>query len=213
MITRRIKVSENGDTSEEVKEDKDFFVKVTVKIGQDLIEQDLNEALYIPMADKLTLPHVLKMLAENPVIHARWNIIYNEAVCEYDVLKTKFDVWYSKKSSEYRKELAKIEKGRVTDKMVEEMIQADPEYTKMCDDLAHSKKNMKHIFAIANGLGEKGDKIVNISSMLKWEADALGGNKFLGARKTYNHIERGFEKNGEKKGENFDLNVNDGWPT
>lgn len=201
MITRK--------HQEETQQDSDFFVKVNVKIGDKLIEKDLEESLSIPSADKLSLPMILKMLGENPVLHARWNMIYNEAVCEYDMLKTKFDVWNSKKSSEYRKALEKITKGRVTDKMVDDMIKQDPEFEKISDDLALSKKNMKHIFAIANGLGEKGDKIVTIASMLKWEADALGGNRFLGPRKEYHHIKKDYEK----KQENFNLEVNDGWPT
>lgn len=201
MITRKPQ-----DPSDE---STDFFIKVIVKIGGKLIEQDLDESLSIPMADKLTLPMILKMLGENPVLHARWNVIYNEAVYEYDVLKTKIDVWSSKKSAQYRKELEKITKGRVTDKMVDDMIKEDPEYTQYYNDLALSKKNMKHIFAIANGFGEKGDKIVTIASMLKWEADNLGGNSLIPQKKEYQHIKRGEQK----KKENFNLEVNDGWPT
>ena len=198
MISRKQKEEDNS---------KDFAVKVSVKIGNKLIEQDLEESLYIPTSDKLTLPIILKMLAENPSLHARWNVLYNESVCEYDVLKTKFEVWLSKKSMEYRKELEKVTKGRVTDKMVEDFIKSDVDYERYSTDIANSKKNMKHIFAIANGLGEKGDKIVNIASMLKWEADSIGG-KFAGG-KQYHHIQRDFQE----KQENFNLNVNEGWPT
>jgi len=197
MISRKQEQSNDGN---------DFFVKVSVKIGNQLIEQDLNESLYIPMASMLTLPHILKMLAENPVLHARWNILYNEAVYEYDIVKTKFEIWSSKKSAEYRKELEKVSKGRVTDKMVEELIKMDPDYEKFSFDVALSKKNMKHNFVIANGLGEKGDKIVNIASMLKWESDNFSGNK--SEKKQYQHIKRDFEK----KEESFNLKMNDGWP-
>lgn len=198
LITRKSKL-----------EEKEFFVKVSIKIGNDLIEQDLEESLSIPMADNLTLPIVLKILSESPILHARWNILYNEAVYEYDILKTKSEIWMSKKSTEYRKELEKVSKGRVTDKMVEEMIKTDPDYEKINDDLAQSKKNMKHIFAIANGLGERGDKIVTIASMLKWEAENIGGNKFSTTKKDYPHIKRDFEE----KNSDFNLNINDGWPT
>lgn len=203
MITRKYR-------EEVTDQDFDFNVKVSVKVGTKLIEQDLEQSLSIPTADKLTLPMLLKMMAENPILHARWNMLYNDAVCEYDMLKTKFEVWNSKKSKEYRKALEKVTKGRVTDMMVNDMIKSDREFEKMSDDLALSKKNMKHIFAIANGLGEKGDKIVTITSMLKWEADALGGSKFLGSKKQYHHIKKDYEKN---KQENFNLDVNDGWPT
>jgi hypothetical protein len=189
---------------------KEFSIKVSVKIGGKLIEQDLEEAFSIPTADRLTLPLILQMLAENPVLHARWNILYNESVYEYDMMKTKFDVWNSKKSTEYRKELEKVTKGRVTDSMVEDLIKSDPEYEIMSDDLASSKKNMKHIFVLANGFGEKGEKIVNIASMLKWEAENLSGGSKNFSQKKYGHIERGFEN---KDKENFDLKKNDGWPT
>jgi hypothetical protein len=187
------------------KQSEDFAIKVSVKIGDRLIEQDLEDSLSIPTSDKLTLPLILKMLAENPVLHARWNVLYNESVFEFDVLKTKFEVWLSKKSSEYRKELEKVTKGRVTDKMVEDMIRADSEYEKISNEVALAKKNMKHIFVMANGFGEKGDKIVNIASMLKWEAENLGGKGSL-ERKQYHHIKRDFE-------EKTDPKVNDGWPT
>jgi len=191
-------------------ESKDFSVKVSVKIGGKLIEQDLEECLSIPTADRLTLPLILQMLADNPVLHARWNVLYNESVYEYDTMKTKFDIWSSKKSSEYRKELEKVSKGRVTDSMVDDLIKADPEYMRISDDLATSKKNMKHIFVLANGFGEKGEKVVNIASMLKWEAENLSGGSKNFSQKKYGHIERGFDK--EKK-EEFDIKKNDGWPT
>jgi hypothetical protein len=125
------------------------------------------------------------------------------------MLKTKFEVWLSKKSSEYRKELEKVTKGRVTDKMVEDMIKVDPDYERYSNDIALSKKNMKHIFVLANGFGEKGDKIVNIASMMKWEAEALGNKNF--AQKNYHHIKKDFDESTKK--ENLDLKVNDGWPS
>jgi len=188
------------------KNDETIF-KVFVQIGDKTIEQDIDESLSIPTSDKLTLQMVLKILAENPVLHARWNVIYNEAVCEYDIMKTRFEIWLSKKSSDFRKELELITKGRVTDKMVEDMVKTDPQYEIMNSDLAKAKKNMKHIFSIASGFGEKGDKIVNIASLMKWEAENLGSKSFIG--KKYHHI----KNDSEKKDENFNLNINDGWPT
>jgi len=204
MITRKQSQDEMKTTDNE----KDFFVKVIVKVSGRIIEQDIEESLSIPTVDKLTLPMIQQMLAENPSLHARWNVLYNEAVYDFDIMKTKFEVWMSKKSSEYRKELEKIAKGRVTDRMVEDMIHDDPDFTRYSDDLALSKKNMKHIFAIANGFGEKGDRIVNIASMMKWEVDALGRGSMT--NKNYNHIKRDYK---EAQKENFDTSVNDGWPT
>jgi hypothetical protein len=201
MISRKQKI--------ELKDDTDFSIKVSVKINERLIEQDIEESFSIPRADKLTLPVVQDILSENTVLHARWGVLYNEAVYEYDILKTRYEVWLSKKSQEYRKELEGIKtKGRVTDKMVEDMIKDDPDYEKMNDDLAKAKKNMKHVFVIANGFGEKGERIVNIASLLKWEGDSLVGRRHV--EKQYQHIERDRDFDKQPIG---DPKVNDGWPT
>ena len=203
MIARKQKTENN---------EQEFSVKVSIKVGSKLIEQDIDQSLFIPRADKLTLPVVLEILAENPVLHARWNFLYNDAVYEYDTMKTRYEVWLSKKSQEYRKELEEVKtKGRVTDKMVEDMIKSDPQYEKINDDLAQAKKNMKHIFVLANGFGEKGEKIINIASLLKWEGDTLIGKRSIEKQHQYQHIQRDFEKKEEEY--NFDPKVNDGWPT
>jgi hypothetical protein len=207
MISRKNKLEEQKTVTDE----HEFSVTVSVKIGGKVIEQDIEESLHIPSCDRLTLPVVMQIMSENPSLHARWNILYNEAVYEYDVLKTKFEVWYSKKSQEYRKELEKFSKGRVTDKMVEDIIRSDAEYETINDELALAKKNMKHIFVLANGFGEKGEKIISIASLLKWESENLSGKKQM-ENKQYSHIERGYEKKEVEK-EVFDINKNDGWPT
>lgn len=151
---------------------------------------------------------IQQILSENPVLHARWNVLYNEAVYDYDIKKSKSEVWLAKKSQEYRKELEQLKKGRVTDKMVDDMIKTDSQYETIFDDLAQAKKNMKNIYVFANGFGEKGDKIISIASLMKWEAENLSGKKY--AEKTYSHIQRDFE---EEKPEKLDPKVNDGWPT
>jgi len=205
-------ISRKNNKIEEQKNEIDeheFSVKVSVKIGNKVIDQDIERSLYIPSCDKLTLPVVMQIMSENPSLHARWNILYNEAVYEYDIMKTKSEIWYSKKSQEYRKELEKVSKGRVTDKMVEDMIKSDSEYESINDELALAKKNMKHVFVFANGFGEKGEKIISIASLLKWESENLIGKKQMD-NKQYSHIERGYEK---KEKEIFDINKNNGWPS
>ena len=80
--------------------DEDFFVRVQIKIGDKVIEQDLEQTLAIP--NNLTPASAAKIMAENPVVHARWNVLYNEAVYEYDAFKTRLEVWLSRKSQDYR---------------------------------------------------------------------------------------------------------------
>lgn len=208
QIRRRRKT--NGD-AENRQNDDILDIKVKVRIGSRIIEEDVNEALYIPTVDKLNPTAISNMMAGIPALHARWNFLYNEAVFEYDILKTKLDVWLARKAREFRKELEKLkDKGRVTEGMVNEALRMDPEYKKINDELAEAKKNMKHILAIANGFGEKGDKIISIASMMKWEGEVL--NKTNRARpddKTYQHIQKESEEIEGRK----DISVNDGWPT
>lgn len=188
-------------SNSEVETNKDsnkFIAEIKINIGGRLIEADVDESLHIPTVDKLNPANMSNMMAEIPKVHARWNIIYNDAVFEYDILKTKLEVWLARESHKVRKELAKLEK-RVTDKMVEDTLKADPEYTKINENVALAKKHMKHIFALANGFGEKGDKLVSIAALMKWEGVNIErGNKGYG--KEYKHIKS-------------DMSKNDGWPT
>jgi len=201
MISRKNKEEAKSEVI-----DDELSIKVSVKIGSKVIEQDIEQSLGIPRCDQLTLPSVLQIMSENPSLHARWNILYNEAAYEHDILKTKFEIWYSKKSHEYRKELEKTIKGRVTDKMVEDMIKSDFEYEEISNQVTLSKKNMKHIFVFANGFGEKGEKIISIASLLKWEGENFVGKRQIDNKK-YGHIEKSKEK------EEFDITKNNGWPT
>jgi len=213
MINRKKAVK--SVNSEEVN-DSEFSITVSVRIGQDIINQDIDEALYIPTINNLNPAIISKIMSENPSLHARWNALYNQAVYEHDMLKTKFEVWIAKKGREYRDELNKIakeEKIRVTDKLVEDTLKSDDEYESISQEIAEAKRDMKNILAIANGLGEKGEKIINIASMMKWEAEILAGNKRVGSSKTYNVIDKKDSKKSVEKEYKMDISENGGWPT
>jgi len=184
-------------------EDGLFEAKIDVKINDKVIKEDLDSILYIPTVDKLNVPTICNIMREIPALHARWNFIYNEAVYDYDMKKLKLEIWESNKSKIARNELKKIEEGRVTDKMVEEAKMIDPEYEVLAKDVDKAKRNMKHILAIANGLGEKGDQIVSISSLLKLEIINFERDSKQ-SKQSYKHIEV------EQK--QPDPSVNDGWP-
>jgi hypothetical protein len=172
--------------------DNQFKLTIRVEVGKKLIESDLDEALSIPTVDKLNPTVVSNMMAEIPSLHARWNFLYNEAVYAYDILKTKIEVWIAKKSQEYRKLLSQSD-TKVTEKSVDDMIKADPDYQNLNDDLSLKKKYMKHILAQANGFGEKGDRLSGIASMMKWEAEILAGSKRTSTQ--YSHIKNDEDEN------------------
>ena len=203
------------DDSGQKVEDDEFSIVVNVRIGKHIIDQDIGEALYIPTIKKLNPMEISRIMAENPSLHARWNALYNEAVYEHDMLKTKFEIWMAKEGKSTRKELNKIakeEKIRVTDKLVDDTMKSNPEYESISQEIAEAKKNMKHILAIANGFGEKGEKIINIASMMKWEAEILAGNKRVGSGKAYPMIEKNDSKKAGEKEYKMDMKANGGWP-
>jgi len=199
-----------GKTQEENqdKNDEKFEVKIDVNIGDKKITEDLEDALYIPTVDKLNSTILANMMASIPSLHARWNFIYNEAVYEYDMSKTRLEVWESNAEKKIREELKKIE-SRVTDKMVEGTKKMDPEFKRYSKDVVLAKRNMNHIKALANGFGEKGEKIVSIASLLKMEMENLGKGKNVLGKKEYGHIK--YDKKEEKI--KSDPDINDGWPT
>lgn len=206
-------INRKKNNSEDENDENDFEIKISVKIGSKVIDEDLKTALYIPHVDKLNPVYISELLSKIPHLHARWNYLYNEAVFEYDIQKTRYEVFLAKKANEIRKELAQIEKGRITDRMVDDALKMDPEYEEYNNKLAEAKKNMKHILSLASGFGEKGEKLVNIASMMKWEAEILGGSKKLN-KSTSKHI-RHYENDENDKNDDHRLNgegaKNDVW--
>ena len=194
-------INKKGISSLSSNSSNSWNIKIICEIGSKKIEEDVEQALSIPTVDKLNPTVLSNMMAENPSLHARWNFMYNDAVFEYDILKTKYEVWEAKTAKEIRTELSKIEKGRVTDKMVDEEVKRNKEYERLNEELALAKKNMKHILSLANGFGERGEQVVNIASLMKWEGQGLEKS-----RKAYSHIDRG------EKELKVDRNKNDGWP-
>lgn len=144
--------------------------KVTLFVRQETLEVDVNEKLHIPYVDLLTPARVCNMMAENPALHARWNVLSNEAAIEYDRAQMEFDIWVEEQSKHYREELADNMGGkRITDKMVKEAIMTDPEYMRRYNQVLDRKKDAANIRSIAFGFGERGDRLVNIISMMKSE--------------------------------------------
>ncbi len=168
-------------TSPEKMKSREFELKISFKVGEELLEFDVDRKLHIPSIDVLTPQKACNMMAENPSIHSRWNVLANQAAIQSDRLKMKFEVWVKERSRHYRSELADLTGKRVTDKMVEESVMTDPDYMRMYDDYLKSKEDAANLRSIALGFGERGERLVNIVSMMKWEKPTSivkNGNKF-----------------------------------
>ena len=157
-----------------------FELKVSYKVGEELLEFDIDRKLHIPSIDVLTPQKACNMMAENASIHARWNVLSNQAAVQSDRLKMKFEVWVKERSRYYRTELAEITGKRVTDKMVEESVMTDPDYMRVYEEYLKSKEDAANLRSIALGFGERGERLVNIVSMMKWEKplSSIKHNKF-----------------------------------
>jgi len=144
--------------------------KVQLSVRQETLEIDINDKLYIPSIDVLTPAKACNMMAENPALHARWNVLANEAAMDFDKEKMEFDIWVKERSKHYREDLADVLGGkRITDKMVEESVMTDPEYMRRYKQVLEKKKDAANIRSISFGFGERGERLVNIVSMMKSE--------------------------------------------
>jgi len=187
----------------------DFNVKLTIRVGEELIEQDLDDALTIPSASDLNPTIIMNLMAEAANVHARWNTLLAEATAEYDMIKWRTEIWRAEKAKQYRKELEQLKSGRITDAQVQDAIRLDPEFLEIMENEINAKKNMNHVKSLAIGFGEKREQITSIASMMKSELAALGeGNK---TKNSLNKTGRELSEKEEKY--NFDPEINGGFPT
>jgi hypothetical protein len=149
--------------------EEDFDFSVTLKMNEKQLTIDIDNKLRIPSIDVLTPQKACNMMAENPALHARWNVLANQAACQADYEKIRFEVFVKEKAKIYRVELAEALGKRITDKQVEEAVMTDPEYMRKYKDYLDKKENAANIRSIAFGFGERGERLVNITSMMKWE--------------------------------------------
>lgn len=147
---------------------KDEF-RVTLQVKEETIDIDINDKLHIPSIDVLTPQKACNMMAENPALHARWNVLSNQAAVEFDKEKMSFEIWCKEKSKQYRVDLKDMGMGRITDKMVEEAVMTDPEYKRRFIEMLRRKEDAANVRSIAFGFGERGERLVNIVSMMKSE--------------------------------------------
>jgi hypothetical protein len=146
-----------------------FKFTVSLKISEKQLAIDIDDKLRIPSIDVLTPQKACNMMAENAALHARWNVLANAAAVDADYEKIAFEVWVKSQSKTYRSELAESAGRRITDKQVEEAVLADPEYLRKYRDYLKTRENAANLKSIAMGFGERGERLVNITSMMKWE--------------------------------------------
>lgn len=160
--------SESSSTAMTIHDD-DFDLTVSMTIGKNILKIDVDKKLHIPSIDVLTPQKACNMMAENPAVHARWNVLANQAAVRADYEKIKFEIWVKEQSRTYRSELAEASGKRVTDKQVEEAVLTDPEYARKYRTYLKKREDAANLKSIAIGFAERGERLVNIVSMMKWE--------------------------------------------
>jgi hypothetical protein len=157
------------DSDSSSTKDDDFELSINLKIGDKDLRIDINDKLHIPSIDVLTPQKACNMMAENSAIHARWNVLANQAAIKADYEKMKFEVWAKEQSRHYREELAQVAGKKPSEKMIDEALMIDPEYLRRYSESLKKKEDALNIRSIAIGFAERGDRLVNIVSMMKWE--------------------------------------------
>lgn len=163
------KAIDSNLSSEPVIKDDDFELTVNLKIGEEVLQIDINERLHIPSIDILTPQKTCNMMAENSAVHARWDVLANKAAIKANYEEMKFEIWTKERSKHYREELAQVVGKKPSEKMVEEALLTDPDYLRKYSESLKIKEDSLNIKSIARGFAERGDRLVNIASMMKWE--------------------------------------------
>lgn len=163
------KAIDSNLSSEAAIKDDDFELTVNLKIGDQLLQIDIDDKLHIPSIDILTPQKTCNMMAENSAVHARWDVLANQAAIKADYEEMKFEIWSKEQSKRYREELAQVVGKKPTEKMVEEALMTDPEYLRKYSESLKRKEDALNIKSIARGFAERGERLVNIASMMKWE--------------------------------------------
>ncbi|MFA5732677.1 MAG: hypothetical protein WC934_11815 [Acidithiobacillus sp.] len=144
---------------------------VTLETSDAKIEEDIDEKLMIADPSTISTKKLTNMMAEISAIHARWNVLYFKARHDYEIALVKFDVWSARQFLETKKNLINTLNAKAaTDKATSNAIVSSQKYLEFKSKIAKLKQNMDNIKAIANGFGEKSEKLDSIAAMLKFEA-------------------------------------------
>lgn len=147
----------------------DFELTITLAVSGTQLDFDINQKLHIPNVDTLTTGRLTNMMAETAAIHARWSVLSNQAAHAYDVAKIRFEVWEKQQLKRFREGLIDEKHKKQTERMIEESVMSDPEYIRRYEQVLEAKENASNVRSIAFAFGEKGDRLVNISSLMKME--------------------------------------------
>lgn len=163
------KAIDSNLSSEAAIKDDDFELSINLKISDKILQIDIDERLHIPSIDILTPQKTCNMMAENSAVHARWDVLANQAAIKANYEEMTFEIWSKEQSKHYREELVQVAGKKPTEKMVEEALMTDPEYLRRYSNVLKQKEDSLNIKSIARGFAERGDRLVNIASMMKWE--------------------------------------------
>lgn len=160
-----------------------FELKVLVEWDDKQLDVDINKSLHIPSIDTLTPSRLSNMMAENPAMIARWSVLANKAWHEYELLKTRFEVWEKGEHKRCREALLleSDKRKRMTERAIEEAVMSDPEYLRRMEILLQAQENAENIRSLARAFGAHGERLVNISSLMKVEinrsSSSVSGNQ------------------------------------
>ena len=147
--------------------DKSGQSLIKVMINDRLEEYNLKKSCKIKIDNSTSIGDIIKQLCENPFEHTMWEMRYNEALCNLELLKTEFDVWKSKKAQTYCTWLKGTNKENANLKTIQNMLESSTDFNDYKKRIILARKNVNNIRAISNSFLKKAEILMSIGSMLK----------------------------------------------
>jgi hypothetical protein len=148
--------------------DPKTILRLKLKMNDGILEEDLNNLLEMPSYRDATPQKIANILAQSPVLEARWTVLFNQAQFEYEQTKTEFEIWKGNASEKIRNDFSQTSE-RATDKKIESQITLLKQYKTYNTRINRLKRNMGHIKAAASAFASRGEKAIPIAYLLKKE--------------------------------------------
>lgn len=145
-----------------------MILKFQFEISDVIIDEDVNKLLYIPSFKDLNPIVVGNILAENAQLEARWNVLYNEAVAEYEKKELDIDIAKAKQDLDIRTR-ALQNNDKMTETKITNMIIRDPKYKKIQQELIEIKRKMNNLKSVAQAFVSRGNKTITLAHLVNSE--------------------------------------------
>ena len=150
---------------EEIKEVKDSILNLVLDSS---MEGDLKNLFKFPSFKDLSPAMVGDIIGQSALAEARWSVLHNEAIANFEKKEMDFEIWQAKRDLEIRNEVSE-NKEKITETKVKNLVTCDPTFRRMQQDIINAKQKMNNLKSVSIALISKGNKAMSVANLVKEE--------------------------------------------